>query len=120
MDLISLTKFNLFKGRIYSTLNSILKYYVETVSIRKRSYKTEVYRIKALTGLVDDLVRMKGGIHVQNVNAYHSRFRGSPERFHGVATHYLPTTWVGIGQSVPYELTLQRRCYEHQLASSHS
>lgn len=34
--------------------------------------------------------RVKGAIHVQNVNAYHSRFRGWLERFNGVATHYLP------------------------------
>jgi hypothetical protein len=35
-------------------------------------------------------VRVKGAIHVQNVNAYHSRFREWLHRFHGVATHYLP------------------------------
>lgn len=35
-------------------------------------------------------VRVRGALHVQNVNAYHSRFRGWLERFHGVATHYLP------------------------------
>jgi transposase-like protein len=35
-------------------------------------------------------VRVKGALHVQNVNAYHSRFRGWLDRFHGVATHYLP------------------------------
>lgn len=35
-------------------------------------------------------VRVKGAVHVQNVNAYHSRLRGWLERFHGVATHYLP------------------------------
>jgi transposase-like protein len=35
-------------------------------------------------------VRVKGAIHVQNVNAYHSRFREWMARFHGVATHYLP------------------------------
>lgn len=34
-------------------------------------------------------VRVKGAIHVQNVNAYHSRFREWLGRFHGVATHYL-------------------------------
>lgn len=34
--------------------------------------------------------RVRGAIHVQNVNAYHSRFRGWLHRFHGVATHYLP------------------------------
>lgn len=35
-------------------------------------------------------VRVKGAVHVQNVNAYHSRFRDWLSRFHGVATHYLP------------------------------
>jgi transposase-like protein len=35
-------------------------------------------------------LRVKGAIHVQNVNAYHSRFRDWLSRFHGVATHYLP------------------------------
>jgi transposase-like protein len=35
-------------------------------------------------------VRVSGAIHVQNVNAYHSRFKLWLDRFHGVATHYLP------------------------------
>lgn len=35
-------------------------------------------------------VRVRGAIHVQNVNAYHSRFRGWLHHFHGVASHYLP------------------------------
>lgn len=35
-------------------------------------------------------VRVRGALHVQNVNAYHSRFREWLDRFHGVATHYLP------------------------------
>jgi integrase len=39
-----------------STIKSILEHYVETVSIQKRSYKTEVYRIKALTDLAGDLL----------------------------------------------------------------
>jgi len=34
--------------------------------------------------------RVKGAFHIQNVNAYHSRFKLWLERFHGVATHYLP------------------------------
>ena len=34
--------------------------------------------------------RVKGAFHVQNVNAYHSRLHQWIERFHGVATHYLP------------------------------
>jgi hypothetical protein len=29
-------------------------------------------------------------LHVQNVNAYHSRLRGWLAPFHGVASHYLP------------------------------
>ncbi|HZX26000.1 MAG TPA: IS1595 family transposase [Telluria sp.] len=36
-------------------------------------------------------VRVKGAIHIQNVNAYHSRFRAWIYRFHGVATRYLPS-----------------------------
>jgi hypothetical protein len=35
-------------------------------------------------------VRVAGAIHVQNVNAYHSRFKQWLRRFHGVASHYLP------------------------------
>lgn len=35
-------------------------------------------------------VRVRGAFHVQNVNAYHRRLRGWMERFHGVATFYLP------------------------------
>ncbi|MHB1287567.1 MAG: IS1595 family transposase, partial [Leptospirales bacterium] len=33
---------------------------------------------------------VKGIFHIQNVNAYHSRPKGWMERFHGVATRYLP------------------------------
>ena len=32
----------------------------------------------------------RGAVHVQNVNAYHSRFHGWLRRFNGVATRYLP------------------------------
>ena len=35
-------------------------------------------------------VRVDGAIHVQNVNAYHSRFHQWLRAFHGVATRYLP------------------------------
>jgi hypothetical protein len=34
-------------------------------------------------------VRVKGAVHVQNVNAYHARFRQWLAPFHGVATRYL-------------------------------
>ena len=33
--------------------------------------------------------RVKGAIHIQNVNAYHGRLKQWVSRFHGVATHYL-------------------------------
>ncbi len=35
-------------------------------------------------------VRVAGALHVQNVNAYHSRFKQWPRRFNGVASRYLP------------------------------
>ncbi len=34
-------------------------------------------------------VRVEGGWHIQNVNAYHSRFKEWLRHFHGVATRYL-------------------------------
>ena len=34
--------------------------------------------------------RVRGAVHVQNVNAYHRRFREWLAGFHGVATRYLP------------------------------
>ena len=34
--------------------------------------------------------RVRGAYHIQNVNAYHSRFKRWLERFHGIATKYLP------------------------------
>ncbi len=34
--------------------------------------------------------RVKGAFHLQNVNAYHSRFKAWLRQFHGVATKYLP------------------------------
>ena len=34
--------------------------------------------------------RVRGAVHVQNVNAYHRLLRDWLARFHGVATRYLP------------------------------
>lgn len=36
-------------------------------------------------------IRVRGPWHIQNVNAYHSRFKGWMRHFHGVATSYLPS-----------------------------
>jgi hypothetical protein len=33
---------------------------------------------------------VRGPWHIQNVNAYHNRFKGWLQRFKGVATSYLP------------------------------
>lgn len=34
--------------------------------------------------------RIRGPFHIQNVNNYHSRWKGWMDRFHGVSTRYLP------------------------------
>ena len=52
------------------------------------------YRIAHQTVNLRRGVRMRAGmggiIHVQNVNAYHRRWRKWIARFHGVASRYLP------------------------------
>lgn len=57
-------------------------------------------------------IRVKGAIHVQNVNAYHSRFRIWMTRFHGVATHYLPNylgwRWAVDAQRIASPITMLR------------
>lgn len=57
-------------------------------------------------------IRVKGAIHVQNVNAYHSRFRIWMTRFHGVATHYLPNylgwRWAVDAQRIDSPVTMLR------------
>lgn len=53
-------------------------------------------RYSAERGVVHEPVNLSKGqrvrkaFHVQNVNAYHSRLKGWMDRFHGVATRYLP------------------------------
>ncbi|AVR97587.1 IS1595 family transposase [Pseudoduganella armeniaca] len=43
-------------------------------------------------------IRARGAIHVQNVNGWHSRFKGWLNRFHGVASRYLAnyTGWYRV------------------------
>jgi transposase-like protein len=50
-------------------------------------------RFAQKVGITHEVVAGKtarGPFHIQNVNAYHSRFKGWLRRFHGVATKYLP------------------------------
>lgn len=49
------TRSMLFVPSPSSTLRDVLAYYTETVSVNKRSYQTEVYRVKALCDLIGDL-----------------------------------------------------------------
>ena len=48
--------------------------------------------------------RIRGAVHVQNVNAYHRRFRDWLSRFHGIASRYLPNylgwRWALDGQRI--------------------
>ena len=54
--------------------------------------------------------RVKGAFHVQNVNAYHSRLRQWIQRFHGVATHYLPNYLGWRRHSTRADLIRPTRC----------
>jgi len=58
--------------------NAVYRYFARDADI---SYESINLRAKR---------RVRGAIHIQNVNAYHSRCRQWLDRFHGVATHYLP------------------------------
>lgn len=63
---------------LVSDSNAVYRYFAREADI---SYESINLRAKR---------RVRGAIHVQNVNAYHSRFRLWLHRFHGVATRYLP------------------------------
>lgn len=62
---------------LVSDSNAVYRYFAREAAI---SYASINLRAKQ---------RVRGAIHVQNVNAYHSRCRQWLRRFHGVATHYL-------------------------------
>lgn len=66
----------LFIPTLESPLRSILIYYVETVSPLKRSYSSEVYRIKALKDLLGDLPL--GEVTPMHVVAYRDKRLATP------------------------------------------
>ena len=66
----------LFVPNLSSSLSSILAYYVETVSVHKRSYKSEVYRIKAINDLMGQLTL--GEITPMHVVAYRDKRLATP------------------------------------------
>lgn len=51
---------------------------------REHGFAHKILNLSAGIRVVDDV------FHIQNVNAYHSRFKGWLHRFHGVASKYLP------------------------------
>jgi hypothetical protein len=58
-------------------------------------------------------IRVNGDVHVQNVNAYHSRLRAWLHHFLGVATRYLPNylgwRWAIDGERIKQPEALLRR-----------
>lgn len=65
-----------FVPNVSSLLKSVLVHYVETVSIHKRSHKSEVYRIKALNDLMGQLTL--GEITPMHVVAFRDRRLATP------------------------------------------
>jgi transposase-like protein len=63
---------------LVSDSNAVYRYFAREADISHESINLRAKR------------RVRGAIHVQNVNAYHSRCRAWLRHFHGVATHYLP------------------------------
>ncbi|HEY3432574.1 MAG TPA: site-specific integrase [Rhodocyclaceae bacterium] len=61
----------LFIPKPETELQKILEYYVETVSIRKKSYKSEVYRIRPLVDVLGELLLCE--ITPQHVVAYRDK-----------------------------------------------
>ena len=82
----------LTKERLNATLKSTLDKDILLVSDANPSYAAfcDAEGISHETVNLSQGQRVNGAYHVQNVNAYHSRFKMWLERFHGVATKYLP------------------------------
>ena len=82
----------LTKSRLTATLKPVLDVDALLVSDANPTYSAFCHA----EGISHEAVnlsqgqRVNGAYHVQNVNAYHSRFKQWIEHFHGVATKYLP------------------------------
>ena len=82
----------LTKGQLCRHLLPVLERDVLLVSDAHAAYRA----FARDTGISHEYVnlnkgeRVRGAIHVQNVNGYHRRLRAWLVRFHGVASHYLP------------------------------
>jgi transposase-like protein len=61
-------------------------------------------------------VRVAGKLHVQNVDAYHSRFKQWLRRFNGVAAVTCRITWGGAGRSTAAGSARRKSCSERRSA----
>lgn len=80
------------KAQLHQHLRPLLDEDVLLVSDDNASYCyfAQEAGISHETVTVSSGERVRGAVHVQNINAYHSRLRTWIRRFHGVATRYLP------------------------------
>lgn len=80
------------KAQVTAALKPVLDQDVLFVTDSNLTYTAfcETEEISHETVNLSEHQRVKGAYHLQNVNAYHSRFKGWLQRFHGVATKYLP------------------------------
>jgi len=82
----------LTKAQLHRHLLPVLERDVLLVSDAHAAYRAFARE----TGISHEFVnlqageRVRGAVHVQNVNGYHRRFREWLARFHGVASRYLP------------------------------
>ncbi|GAB3368021.1 IS1595 family transposase [Massilia agri] len=78
--------------QLYRHLLPVLDPDVLLVTDGHRAYQTFARQARIAHAFVDLRLgeRVRGAVHVQNVNAYHQRLRSWLARFHGVASRYLP------------------------------
>lgn len=78
--------------QLHRHLRPVLDPHVLLVTDGHRAYRSFARQARIAHAFVNVRLgeRIRGAIHVQNVNAYHQRFRSWLARFHGVASRYLP------------------------------
>ena len=78
--------------QLHRHLRPVLDPHVLLVTDGHRAYRSFARQARIAHAFVNVRLgeRVRGAIHVQNVNAYHQRFRSWLARFHGVASRYLP------------------------------
>ena len=82
----------LTKAKLHACLPAVIDRDILLVSDGHPAYTVFAREVGILHAAVNLRagIRVRGTVHVQNVNAYHSRLREWLRAFHGVATRYLP------------------------------